>query len=162
RVSRNDAEQLKRTHGSALLSLVDRTEQIEIRGVVAGSTEMISPQRLIEIIAPRIQEMLVLVKEEMSQIPSRTRNPAGIVLTGGVTLLPGVREVAERVFNLPVRLAVPERFQGFDEIVKQPTYSTAVGLLLYGMKMRMESTERQKNIIERIYDYIREFLEKYL
>jgi cell division protein FtsA len=57
---------------------------------------------------------------------------AGVVLTGGVSLLPGIRELAERVFEMPVRIGVPSNFGGLGDVVKNPIYSTATGLLLYG------------------------------
>ena len=57
---------------------------------------------------------------------------AVVVLTGGVSLLPGIRELAEKVFDMPVRVGVPYNFGGLGEMVKNPVYSTATGLLHYG------------------------------
>ena len=162
RVSRNDAETLKRIHGCAAISLIDRSEQIEIRGVVGGGTDTIPRIRLVEIIVPRVSEMMTLIKEELGQVQNRYRNPAGIVLTGGVTLLPGVKEIGEKMFNLPVRIASPEGFTGFQEVVGNPAYSAAVGLLQFELANRQQSMISDRGWVQRTYDGVRDFLEKYL
>ncbi len=162
RVSKTDAEMLKRKYGCAAISLIDRSEQLEIRGVVAGITELIPRQRLVEIIAPRIAEMLTLVKEEIGQIQYKYRNPAGIVLTGGVTLMPGVKEVAEKIFMLPVRVASPIGFHGFTDVINNPTYSTVVGLVQFQLAERAGASDMKKNFMVGIYGGIRDFMDKYL
>lgn len=162
RVSRTDAENLKRKYGCAAISLIDRSDQFEIRGVVAGATETIPRQRLVEIIAPRTAEMLTLVKEELGQVQNKYRNPAGVVLTGGVTLMPGVKEVAEKVFMLPVRVASPIGFHGFTDVIGNPVYSTAVGLVQFQLADRAGASDMKKNFILGVYGSIRDAMDKYL
>ena len=85
-----------------------------------------------------------------------------MVLTGGVSLLPGIRELAERVFDMPVRIGVPCNFGGLGDVVKNPIYSTAAGLLLYGkdrgggMPMR-DSHSKVVSILETIKRWWRDF-----
>lgn len=162
RVTINDAEMLKQNHGCATISLIDRSEQIEIRGVVAGTMELIPRQRLVEIIAPRVAEMMTLIKEELGQVQTKYRNPAGIVLTGGVTLMPGVKEVAERVFNLPVRIASPIGFHGFTEVISNPVYSTIVGLIQFQLAERIGAGQDTRWFIKRFYDAIVDIFDKNL
>jgi cell division protein FtsA len=80
--------------------------------------------------------LLMLIRDEMRRGGVESQIPAGIVLTGGGSQLRGLPELAERVFNLPVRIATPRGLAEMSEEVSRPEYSTAVGLVLYGARTR--------------------------
>jgi cell division protein FtsA len=87
---------------------------------------------LAQIIEARVEEILKIIEWELVRSAYMESLHAGVVLTGGVSLLPGIRELAESIFDLPVRIGVPFRFGGLKELVKNPIFATATGLLLYG------------------------------
>lgn len=162
RVSRTDAERVKITHGCAIITLIGSDVEIKVHNVVGGTMYTTSQKKILEIIAPRVIEILNTVKEEFDKMQKRYQNPAGVVLTGGVTLLPGVKEVAARMFNLPVRVATPTGYNGFQEKINDPRYSTAVGLLLHELAEREIGTLNNKNIIFKYYDKLRNFMDNIL
>ena len=89
---------------------------------------------LTEIIEARVEEIVKIIEAEMFRSGYFESLHAGVVLTGGVSLLPGIRELAEKLFDLPVRIGVPYHFGGLGDVVKNPIYATATGLLLHGKK----------------------------
>jgi cell division protein FtsA len=97
---------------------------------------------LADIVGPRAQELLMLIRDEMRRGGVGSQIPAGIILTGGGSQLRGLTELAERVFNLPVRIATPRGMAEMSEEVSRPEYSTAVGLVLYGARTRRFSGAR--------------------
>ncbi len=97
---------------------------------------------LADIVEPRAQEMLMLVRDELRRGGVEQAIPAGLVLTGGGAHLRGLCELAEKIFNLPVRVAVPRGLEGMSEEVSQPEYATAVGLVLYGARTRRSTGAR--------------------
>jgi cell division protein FtsA len=133
RTSSADAETLKRRYGCALTSLVTAEETVDVPSVGGRKPRQLSRQILSEIIQPRVEEMFTLVARDLARAGFRDAATAGVVVTGGVSILEGVPEVAERVFDLPVRRGVPEVPGEFEEIVKSPIFATGVGLALYGL-----------------------------
>lgn len=129
------AEELKVKHGCAMASLVD-SDEIRVPGV-GGRAERTVPRRaLAEIIQPRMEEIFELVAQELRHNGFDERLPAGVVITGGSSLLPGTAELADKVLGMPVRLGVPQGINGLVDVVHSPIYATGVGLVLYGMRQR--------------------------
>ena len=91
---------------------------------------------LCEIVEPRAQELLALVRDELKRAGLDTQIPAGLVLTGGGARLRSFAELAERIFQLPVRVASPRGLAEMTEAITHPEYATAVGLLVYGARAR--------------------------
>lgn len=120
------AEKLKVEHGFAITDLASDNEDIKIEGISGKEKRKISSRELVTYIEPRVQEMLQLCSQEMARMGFTKMPPAGVVLTGGVSLLRGITDLAELVFECPVRIAQPE-YLG----VKSPIYSTAVGIINY-------------------------------
>jgi cell division protein FtsA len=116
--------------------MINPEEQFEISDVVGREPQMVPRKQLAEIIQPRVEEICGLIKEQLDHVPHRYRRPAGVVLTGGVTLMPGIKEIAQQVFDLPVRIGAPYGIRGLSEPVSSPIYSTGVGLLLFGLELR--------------------------
>jgi len=131
-----EAERLKRDHACAFRDLVKEDFPIEIASVGDRPPRTIFARMLTDIVEPRIQEFLMLVRDELRRAGLESQIPAGIILTGGGAKLRGLVELAEHVFKLPVRVAAPRGLAEMSEEVSQPEYSTAVGLVLYGVRTR--------------------------
>ena len=126
-----DAERLKKKHGCSLATLVEGDDAIEVASVGGRKPRMLSRQVMAEILQPRAEEIFTLIHEEVSRAGFEKLLNAGVVLTGGGSLLPGMLEVAEQVFDLPVRLGQPGGVNGLTEPASGPQLATAVGLALY-------------------------------
>ena len=109
---------------------------IEIASVGDRPPRTVFTRMLAEIVEPRAQELLMLIRDELRRAGLESQIPAGIILTGGGSQLRGLPELAEKLFNLPVRVAVPRGLVGMSEEVSRPEYATAVGLVLYGARTR--------------------------
>jgi cell division protein FtsA len=131
-----EAEKIKREHSCALRELVTEDFAIEIASVGDRPPRTVFARMLSEIVEPRAQELLMLIRDELRRAGLASQIPAGIVLTGGGAHLRGLPELAEKIFDLPVRVAVPRGLAEMNEQVSRPEYATAVGLLLYGARTR--------------------------
>ncbi|MYA96804.1 MAG: cell division protein FtsA [Nitrospinae bacterium] len=128
------AERIKQEHGCALAARVSSDEEIEVPSVGGRPPRVLSRQMLAEIIEPRMEEILTLIRREIQKSGMEDLLPAGVVLTGGASIIEGVDELAENVLQLPVRLGIPGGIGGLVDMVNGPMYSTAVGLVIYAMK----------------------------
>jgi cell division protein FtsA len=126
------AEEIKCGYGTALLSLVSGDETVEVPSTGGRSPRVLSKVVLSEIIEPRVTELFALVQRELVRAGSDELLTSGLVLTGGGANLKGIAQVAEQVFNLPVRVGVPSGVGGLSGLVATPEYATAVGLVLHG------------------------------
>ncbi len=133
-----EAEELKRRHGCALAALVSPSETVEVPSVGGRRPRQLPRQVLAEIIQPRVEEIFALVAREVTRAGFREAATAGVVVTGGTAILEGVPEVAEAVFQLPVRRGLPETVGGLADAVKSPIYATGVGLALYGARRHVQ------------------------
>ena len=131
-----EAEKIKREHACAFRDLVKEDFAIEIASVGDRPPRTVFARMLTDIVEPRVQEFLMLVRDELRRAGLESQVPAGIVFTGGGAKLRGLVEFAEHLFKLPVRVASPRGLAGMSEEVSQPEYSTAVGLVLYGARTR--------------------------
>ncbi len=130
-----DAEALKISSGCAMIQKVRRDELVELPGVGGRQPRPIRRQYLSEIIEPRGEEIFGLVRKEILRSGFEEMLGAGLVLTGGGSLLDGLPELGERVFHLPVRRGSPIGVGGLLEVVGSPGYATGVGLAIYGSSM---------------------------
>jgi cell division protein FtsA len=131
-----EAEDLKRRHGCASTALVPAEETIDVPSVGGRKPRQLSRQVLSEIVQPRVEEIFMLVARDIAKAGFQDTATAGIVLTGGTSILEGVPELAEAVFERPVRRGVPHGIGGLADAVGSPIYSTAVGLVRYGLQHR--------------------------
>jgi cell division protein FtsA len=127
-----DAERIKRKHGAALASLVGEEEVIEVASVGGRRPRLLSLQILSEIIQPRAEEIYGLLKAEIDKAGYSKSLNSGVVLVGGASLMPGMVEVAEQLFELPVRLGVPKGIGCMTDAVSTPSFTVAVGLAAWG------------------------------
>jgi cell division protein FtsA len=160
----SEAERLKQRYGTALVLAAPREQSIEVAGVGGRDPHLLSRRSLAEIIEPRVEEMLTLVKQELARAGCDQLLTSGIVLTGGGTVLEQMPALAERIFRLPVRAGVPLHLNGLVDVVASPMYSTAVGLVLHGMKqaglgrVRRDGVRGQLGTVrERMLGWLREF-----
>jgi cell division protein FtsA len=136
-----EAEKIKKKYGCALGTLVADDETIDVPSVGGRKARALSRRILCEILEPRTEEIFNLVQEDIERAGLRGSINAGLVLCGGGAILEGVPEVAEQVFDLPVRRGVPTGIVGLVDVVGTPAYSTVIGLLKYGEK-RQPDRER--------------------
>ena len=129
-----DAEDLKKRYGCALTSMVPAEETVDVPSVGGRKARQLSRQVLSEIIQPRLEEIFTLVAQGLVKAGFTEAATAGIVVTGGSSILEGVPELAEAVFELPVRRGIPAEVGGLVEVVRSPIYATGVGLALYGAR----------------------------
>jgi cell division protein FtsA len=129
-----DAEELKKRHGCALTALVPAEETVDVPSVGGRKPRQLSRQVLSEIVQPRIEEIFTLVARDLSRAGFQDAAAAGIVVTGGSSIMDGVPELAERVFDQPVRRGVPGDVGRLAHVVGSPIHATAVGLALYGLR----------------------------
>lgn len=128
------AEDIKRRYGSALTSIVQSQETIEVSSTGGREPRVMSRHVLAEIIEPRMEEVFTLVHRELIRSGFDEFLAGGVVLTGGSVLLEGTEELAEQIFNLPVRVGYPTEVGGLVDVVNSPAFATGVGLVLYGAR----------------------------
>jgi cell division protein FtsA len=130
RTPQGEAERLKIRKGVALAELVKDDEMVDVPGVGDRPARTLSRKLLAEITEPRVEEMFDLVRREIMRAGYEGILAAGVVITGGTSMLEGMLEAAERVLDLPVRRGVPNGVGGLRDIVSNPMYATGVGLIL--------------------------------
>jgi cell division protein FtsA len=134
RTPTHHAEEIKLRYGCALAQLASPEETIEVPGVGERAPRKLARQALAEVIQPRYEELFSLIQHEIQRAGYEDLIPAGIVLTGGASKMVGATELAEEVFHAPVRCGAPKAVSGLREVVSNPIYSTAVGLLLHALR----------------------------
>lgn len=135
------AEAIKIQHGVALTRLVNPDESIEVPGVGDRPGRRLSMQTLAGVIEARYEELFSLIYQNLQEHGFLDTLAAGVVLTGGSSMMNGVLELAEEVFRIPVRLGVPQQVTGLTDVVCHPIHATGVGLLLYSMHQQQESLQ---------------------
>jgi len=138
RTPTNDAEELKKRHGCALTALVREDESVEVPSVGGRKPRQLSRHLLSEIIQPRVEEIFTLVARDLSRAGLEDVAAAGVVITGGTSMMRGVAELAEQIFDVPVRRGTPTGVGGLGDVIQSPTYTAAVGLALAGAVGRVE------------------------
>ena len=138
RLSLAQAEEIKKKHGFALKSGVGAEENFSVRAYGEDAPIQISRQDLAHIIEARVEEIFVLTLQEIKRSGYDGLLPAGMVLTGGTSSLPGIRQLASQVLGLPVRTAGPEKLVGLVDQLKNPAYSTGFGLLHWAAALTEE------------------------
>src|SRR6185436_5771362 len=126
------SEKIKKKYGCATRSLVDDGDIMEVPSVGGRGPRSLARMKLVEVIEPRIEEIFEHVKKELMRSGYYDGLAAGIVLTGGATVMEGVGDIAEQVLGLPTRRGVPIKIGGLVDVVRSPAYSTGVGLVMFG------------------------------
>jgi cell division protein FtsA len=157
-----DAEKLKIEYGVATSLVVRRDETVQVPGVGGREPRIIARRILAEIIEPRMEEIFSMAQRELMRSGVADSLASGLVLVGGTSLLEGTQELAERVFNLPVRRGLPNNLKGMPEELMKPMYTTVAGLLLYqagsrGMGFGSARSRKVGRLRARLSDWVRDF-----
>ena len=156
-----EAEKIKKKYGCALATMVSEEDTIEVPSVGGRKPRILSRQILADIIQPRAEEVCHLIFQEIRRAGYEKVLNSGVVITGGSASLEGLPEVAERVFDMPIRRGVPAGIGGLVDVVASPSYATGVGLVLYGLRSRTNRLlprELVGNPLGRVAARVREWL----
>ncbi|MBI4014312.1 MAG: cell division protein FtsA [Candidatus Rokubacteria bacterium] len=134
-----DAEELKKSLGCAQTALTLEDETVEVPSIGGRKPRVLSRQTLSRIIQARVEEIFALVARGVRQAGLEDAATAGIVVTGGTAVMEGLPELAESIFDLPVRRGIPKWIGGFYDQVERPMYATAVGLVLHGARRERQA-----------------------
>ncbi|NGZ06590.1 MAG: cell division protein FtsA [Magnetococcales bacterium] len=165
RTPTREAEQLKRKYGCALAAMVAADESIEVPSIGDRKSRSLTRHILAEIIEPRVEELFTLVNREIARSGFEDHIAAGIVLTGGSSITEGMVELAEEVFNKPVRRGFPQGVGGLTDVVSSPVFATAVGLVQFASRNEREMGRRLqpeqgvipiKNVFQRMREWFGE------
>ena len=136
RLPMSQAEEVKKQQGYAIRSDVASDEYFSIRPFGEDNDVKINRQDLAHIIEARVEETFRLILQEIKRSGYDGLLPAGMVLTGGTSALPGIKQIASEVLGMSVRTAQPENLTGLVDKLGSPAYSTSVGLLRWATTMR--------------------------
>ena len=164
RTPNQEAEKIKHAHGCALSALVAEDETIEVPSVGGRETRTVSRQILSEILEARAREMFEMLNHEINVSGFRDIVSSGIVLTGGASSLPGMGELAEEIFQLPVRVGVPANLGGLVDVVGSPMYATSTGLIQYGMKSLKAGMTHElqgRHLFDKIFSRMKDWAEEF-
>ena len=165
RLSLNQAEEVKKKYGHALSSEVVSEELFSVRAFGEDNPVQMNRRDLAYIIEARVEEIFRFVLQEIKRSGYDGLMPAGIVLTGGSSLLPGIRKLGAEVLGLPVRIAQPENLYGLVDQLYSPAYSTSVGLLHWALLME-EAIEPKSSkappLPNDLWEKIRDFAKRLL
>ena len=164
RLSFEQAEDLKKQQGYAVRSSVGSEEYFTIRPFGEDRPVQINRQDLAHIIEARVAEIFSLTLQEIKRSGYDGLLPAGMVLTGGTSALPGIKRIASDVLNVPVRTAQPENLLGLVDKLNSPAYSTSVGLLRWAMSMHDQDLggERRRSKGEKNIDAVKKWIGRIL
>ncbi len=150
------AEDIKKRYGCALRQMAAADESIEVQTVGDRPPRKLSKQTLAEVVEPRIEELFELIRVDLRRNGCEHMIRSGVVLTGGSSKMEGMIELAEEIFHLPVRLGMPKYLGGLSEVVKNPIYSTGVGLVQFGhanqsgSKKKTKTESKVSSILQRV------------
>ena len=150
-----EAEKIKRRCGCALSSMVEDDETIEDASVGGRRPRIMARRILTDILQPRAEEIFHLVWDEISKAGYEKSLNSGLVLTGGGALLDGTSEIAEQIFDLPIRRGSPAGVGGLADHVANPAYANGVGLVLYAARHRSPDLGRSGGALTRMVGHLR-------
>ena len=161
----SQAEEIKLKFGHALTSGVNPEEQFTVRSFGSDAPSRIKRVDLAEIIEARMEEIFYLVLQEIRRSGYDGMLPAGVIITGGSSLIPGTRQLASQVMGLPARIAQPQNLVGLTDQLNSPAFSTSVGLLEWALLIAESNqyTDRRrpkqaKNWTDQLKDLLRRLL----
>lgn len=160
RLSLDTAEKLKRTYGYACPGLIEHDQLIEVDMIHGTEKCMLHPRDLSDILQARAQELFALVHDEVISKKLESYVQAGIVLTGGGSLLAGMKEVAQEIFQRPVRIGYPKSSYNLPATLASPHYATSYGLIVYMMKQEQISYKQtlQGPFLYRVFDRMKSWV----
>jgi len=156
-----EAEAIKMRHGVALRQLADPNEMIEVPGIGDRAPRVMSRQTLAEVIEPRAEELFTLVQKVLRESGYEELLSSGIVLTGGSSMMQGMTELGEEVFHMPVRIGTPRYQGGLADVVRNPRYATAMGLLQEGAsQIQQGRVSKQNGSMRAVFARMRDWFQR--
>ena len=157
-----EAELIKKEAGTALVESVGEDEKIEVATIGGDEKKTVSRKKLAKVIEPRVEELLDLGMQEVEDAGYRDLVPAGLVLTGGTSLLQGIAEFAAQRYDIPVRRGrIPQGIHGLRDIVESPIFATSIGLLRYAVETKdfkkSEYSQRRSSLISKLFTWLNRF-----
>jgi cell division protein FtsA len=158
----DEAERIKKKFGVAASRFLSGDDILSVPSVGGRRPRQMSRKMLCEIIEPRVDEILNLARQEIAKEGLENRIPSGVVLTGGCSALEGITELAEEVFEAPVRRGIPRNIGGLQDVVRGPMYATGVGLAIFGASQEQGSGHsrfriRDESIFGRVRQRMRDW-----
>ncbi len=161
RTPTREAEDIKCKFGCALADLADPEDVIDVAGVDDRPSRKLSRRALADVIQPRVEELFELVQAELRRSGFDQVLSSGIVLTGGSSVMPGMIELGEEVFHMPVRLGIPKYTGALADVVQHPRFATACGLLLEAQTQRKRGLKvREKRDVKQVFGRMKSWFEK--
>ncbi|MCB1195399.1 cell division protein FtsA [bacterium] len=160
----NRAEEAKIKFGCALMNIVDENEEFILPGTFGYPARSMLRKELSFVIESRMREILEIVKSEIEKTGKAHQIGAGLVMTGGASLMQGALEMAQEIFHVPVRLGIPQNVAGLLEEYKSPIYSTGIGLVMYGTDNLEQDgfyDMDDNNVFEKVVGSVKEMIKKY-
>ncbi|MFV1956590.1 MAG: cell division protein FtsA [bacterium] len=163
RTPASEADKIKKQFGCALSEMVEKGDEVEVISVGGHKPRQISRKYLADIIEPRAEEIFSLINQEILRSGQEDRVASGVVLTGGTVVMNGMPELAEQVFDLPVRRGYPQNIGGLVDVVNSPMFATAVGLVKFASDHRGEGSfgTNESRIFDRILDTMKGWLREF-
>jgi cell division protein FtsA len=127
-----DAERIKKAYGTVIEEKISDDEVVEVPGVGTRSARDLPRKMMCEILTARAVELMELVKKQLIHSGEREKAVAGVVLTGGGSMLEGMLELSEQILEMPVRQGLPRSVHGLVDELCHPVYATAIGLAMFG------------------------------
>jgi cell division protein FtsA len=155
-----EAERIKKKFGVAAARFLSSDDVISVPSVGGRRPRQVSRKILCEIIEPRVDEILTLARQALVKEGLEDRIPSGVVLTGGCSALDGLPDLAEEIFEGPVRLGTPCHVGGLQDVVRGPMYATGVGLVLFGAAQDRDGARfriRDESIFGRVKQRMRDW-----
>jgi cell division protein FtsA len=132
----DEAEEIKKKYGHARPDQVAIDEELDVVAFGEEAHQKISRRQLADVLNARVEEIASLILQEIKRSGYDGLLPAGVVLCGGTSNLPGIRDVVREVVGLPVRIGQPHNLQGLVDVLMNPAYASSVGLLLWGQRQQ--------------------------
>lgn len=159
------AEEIKIKYGCCIKDIVDRNETLTVTGIGGRASREVSSELLTSIIQPRMEEIFSLAAKEIKRSEVGDLMGAGVVLTGGGSLLKGAVPLADEIFGMSAKIGIPQGFAGLMETASNPIFATGVGLVLYGIVNEFKKGkgfgQDETGMFTRVYQWMKHFVEEF-
>jgi len=153
-----EAERLKEDYGSALASVIKPNHVVDVPSVGDREPRRVTQKVLVDIIEARMVEILEMVNRELLASGQKNRINAGVVLTGGTSLLVNLVDLAEQIFDLPVRIGYPNGISGRVDDVYTPRCTTGVGLVMYGRDHLLSGLDQDTGMMDKMRGFFKKIM----
>ncbi|SDP66461.1 cell division protein FtsA [Desulforhopalus singaporensis] len=153
-----EAERLKEDYGGAISSVIKPNLVVDVPTVGDREPRKVTQKVLVDIIEARIVEILEMMNSELVASGQKNKINGGVVITGGTGLLPNLVELAEQIFDIPVRIGYPTGMSGKVDVLHSPRCTTGAGLVMFGRDKRDEMSRKENTLVSRVKDWIKKIM----